>query len=75
MVNAVTGNASQTHFQLLRHGIINWLTRGVFLGHQRDYFAMQVDDVFLPDDRWDMARNLTGVDGPTTAADEYQCDP
>ena len=74
MVNAVPGNASQTHHQLLRHGIINWLTRGVFLGHQRDYFAMQVDDVFLPDDRWDMARNLTGVDGPTTAADEYQCD-
>ncbi len=74
MVNAVTGNASQTHHQLLRHGIINWLTRGVFLGHQRDYFAMQVDDVFLPDDRWDMARNLTGVDGPTTATDEYQCD-
>lgn len=74
MVNAVPGNASQSHHQLLRHGIINWLTRGVFLGHQRDYFAMQADDIFLPDDRWDMERNLTGVDGTTTASDEYQCD-
>jgi hypothetical protein len=74
MVSALTGNGSQTHFQFLRHGVISWLTGGVFLGHQRNYFETQVDDIFLPNDRWDMVENKTGVDEPTSSPDEYQCD-
>lgn len=74
MISTLTGGRFQTHHQLLRHGIITWVTGGVFLGNQRNYYEMQVDDIFLPNDRWDMNENKTGVDEPTTSPDEYQCD-
>jgi hypothetical protein len=53
MVCTVDGNAAMIHVQLLRHGMLRWVTRGVYLGHQRHYLAVQVDDVFLSDDSWD----------------------
>ena len=49
----VASNQFQNHDQLLRHGMLNWVTRGVYLGYQRNYLELQVDDVFLPDDAWD----------------------
>ena len=33
MVMTVASNATQSHDQLLRHGMINWVTRGVYLGY------------------------------------------
>ena len=33
--------------------MLNWVTRGVFLGYQRSYLELDVDDVFLGDDKWD----------------------
>ncbi|MEW6581994.1 MAG: hypothetical protein AB1416_04455, partial [Actinomycetota bacterium] len=62
MVMTVPGNQHQIHNALLRHGMLNWVTRGVYLGYQRDYFEMQVDDVFLTDDRWDVTTNTTPCD-------------
>jgi hypothetical protein len=53
MVCTVDGNAAMIHVQLLRHGMLRWATRGVYLGHQRHYLGLQVDDVFLSDDSWD----------------------
>ncbi|MCW2634838.1 MAG: hypothetical protein JWQ99_1205 [Blastococcus sp.] len=44
------------------HGVVTWMTRGIHLGHQRNYFAVQVDDVFLPDGRWSVAGNCTPGD-------------
>lgn len=55
MVCTVDGNAGMIHVQLLRHGMLRWVTRGVYLGHQRHYLGLQVDDVFLSDDSWDPA--------------------
>jgi hypothetical protein len=75
MVSTLDGNENQLHEQLLRHGILNWVTRGVHLGYQRDYFGMEVDDIFLADDRWDSTLKRTLVDGPTTAADEVTFAP
>ena len=49
----VASNQFQSHNQLLRHGMLNWVTRGVFLGYQRNYLELQVDDLFLGDDAWD----------------------
>ena len=43
----VASNQFQSHNQLLRHGMLNWVTRGVFLGYQRNYLELQVDDLFL----------------------------
>ena len=51
----VASNQFQNHNQLLRHGMLNWVTRGVFLGYQRNYLEVQVDDLFLGDDAWDPA--------------------
>jgi hypothetical protein len=59
MVCTVDGNAAMIHVQLLRHGMLRWVTRGVYLGHERQYLALQVDDVFLSDDSWDPASART----------------
>lgn len=53
LVCTVDGNASMIHVQLLRHGMLRWVTRGVYLGHERHYLGLHVDDVFLGDDSWD----------------------
>ncbi len=59
MVGTFDGNQFQLHSQLLRHGELAWVTRGTYLGDQRNYLEMQVDDVFLPDDIWDPASHTT----------------
>ena len=71
----IDSNENQLHAQILRHGMLSWVTRGVFLGYQRNYYEMQVDDVFLPDARWSTTLKRSLVDGPTAAPDETQCDP
>ncbi|HEV7751545.1 MAG TPA: hypothetical protein VGO71_08380, partial [Baekduia sp.] len=67
MVMTVASNQYQSHAQLLRHGMLNWVTRGVFLGYQRNYLELQVDDLFLGDDAWDPATHTTNY-GPDTAS-------
>jgi hypothetical protein len=52
-------NHNQQQFRLLAHGIISWLTKGIHLGYQRNYFAVHVDDLFLPDARWSIDANCT----------------
>jgi hypothetical protein len=52
-------NFHQRQFRLLAHGIVTWLTRGIHLGYHRNYFAVHVDDVFLPDSRWSVDGNCT----------------
>ena len=42
--------------------MLNWVTRGVFLGYQRNYLELQVDDLFLGDDAWDPATHTTNYD-------------
>ena len=51
-------NRYQTHGLVLGHGLVNWLTKGVHLGHWRNWFSLHVDDVLLPDDRWHTAGQL-----------------
>ena len=62
MVMTVAANENQSHAQLLRHGMLNWVTRGVFLGYQRNYLELQVDDLFLGDDAWQPATHSTSYD-------------
>jgi hypothetical protein len=62
LVMTVAANENQSHAQLLRHGMLNWVTRGVFLGYQRNYLELQVDDLFLGDDAWDPATHATNYD-------------
>ncbi len=51
------------HFRLLSHGLVNWASGGVHLGLRRFYLAAQVDDVLLPNFRWDVAANETKFGG------------
>ena len=62
MVVTVASNEYQIQAQLLRHGELNWVTRGVFLGYQRNYLELQIDDLFLGDDAWDPATHTTSYD-------------
>ncbi|MFL6055104.1 MAG: hypothetical protein ACJ72W_19660 [Actinoallomurus sp.] len=65
MVLTFAYNSAQWQFQTIGHGIITWLTKGVHLGYDRNYFAVNVDDVLLPDSRWDTEHNCTpGEDCP-----------
>jgi hypothetical protein len=59
MVMTVEGNQYQTQTQLLRHGLLRWVTGGVYLGHQRNYFQMHIDDVFTANTRWNTGSNTT----------------
>ncbi|MER6161690.1 hypothetical protein ABT147_40310 [Streptomyces sp. NPDC001868] len=52
-------NQYQRQFRVLARGIVEWLTDGVHLGRNRNYFAVHVDDVFAPDSRWDTEHNCT----------------
>ncbi|MER7275679.1 hypothetical protein ABT369_14575 [Dactylosporangium sp. NPDC000244] len=59
LVVTLAANRFQTHAMELGHGLITWLTRGTHLGYTRNYFSVHVDDVLLPDDRWDTVHNCT----------------
>lgn len=40
------------HSVALGYGIVNWVTRGLFLGDRRVYVSAQVDDLYLPNEMW-----------------------
>ncbi len=55
MVESFNQNQYQLQAELLRHGALNWVTRGVYFGDQRNYVEMDIDDTFTPDDSWNTA--------------------
>ncbi|MFI1488135.1 hypothetical protein [Streptomyces sp. NPDC020747] len=55
-------NHYQQQFRVLARGVVEWLTQGVHLGQNRNYFSVHVDGVFAPDSRWDTERNCTPGD-------------
>jgi hypothetical protein len=57
MVSTVDANQYMLHNQLLRHGMLTWVTRGTYLGTERNYLAYHVDDICLSSDRWNPATN------------------
>ncbi|MBX3314171.1 MAG: hypothetical protein KF906_07605 [Actinobacteria bacterium] len=62
----ITGNEYQEYARVIAPVAIDYLTRGVHLGQWRNYFAVHIDDVFLPDERWSTTSNCTpGEDCPT----------
>jgi len=66
LVVTMDANAYQIQSLLLGHGLIGWATHGIRLGYQRTYFAMHIDDIFLPDDRWDTVAHVTHEDDGAT---------
>ncbi len=41
-----------THGQVLGYGLVNWVTKGLFLGERHALLDPQPDDVFIEDDTW-----------------------
>lgn len=64
MAISADGNPELTHTLLLGYGVVNWVTRGVFLGERKIYMSAQPDDVFIPDELWDPVTKATPVDNP-----------
>lgn len=40
------------HNMVLSYGLVNWLTKGLFLGQRHIYMSAQVDDLFIDDSEW-----------------------
>ncbi|MEY9849947.1 hypothetical protein [Streptacidiphilus sp. MAP5-3] len=55
-------NQYQQQYRLLARGIVDWMTQGVHIGFDRNYFEQDIDDVFLPDDRWSSTAKCTPGD-------------
>jgi hypothetical protein len=51
---ALTFDSNQhlIHSLSLSYGLVNWVTKGVFVGDRQIYLGAQVDDYFIPDDMW-----------------------
>lgn len=62
LVNTVDTNEWSLHGHALFQGMLEWVTRGVHLGVSRNYFGMDVDDLFLPDNRWTAVGHTTPDD-------------
>lgn len=59
LFNAFGSNQYQQHFQVLSHGQLEWLTRGVRLGEYANWFSVHSDDVLMADALWNMQGNCT----------------
>lgn len=68
------GNPHLTHTLLLGYGVINWVSKGFFLGERKVYLNAQPDDVMIPDDLWDVKAlsDLTGREYRMTGTDYNQ---
>ncbi|MFZ1153924.1 MAG: hypothetical protein WAN93_03355, partial [Solirubrobacteraceae bacterium] len=73
MVETFNQNANQLQAELLRHGALNWVTRGVYFGDQRNYYEAHIDDNFLSDDSWSTTTHATDFD-PKDAIREVPTD-
>jgi hypothetical protein len=40
------------HSQVLGYDLVNWVTRGLFLGERHAYMSPQIDDLYLADTMW-----------------------
>jgi len=65
MIMTMDSNPNLTHALVLEYGLVNWVSRGLFIGKKRAYLTPQVDDVFIDDDVWDTSthRNNPELDG------------
>jgi hypothetical protein len=51
----MTHNPHLLHTLLLGYGLVNWVTRRLFIGQRHFYLSLQVDDIFNFNHLWDTA--------------------
>lgn len=57
-------NPHLTHTWLLGYGLVNWVTRGLFLGQRHVYLSIQVDDIFNSNHLWDVETQVEETGPP-----------
>lgn len=62
----VDSNQYLIHSIVLSYGLINWVTKGIFIGERHVYLQSQIDDIFLDDNTWAPA-TVCGTSVDTTA--------
>ena len=62
MVQTFDANPTQVHGLLLCRGQLAWLTRGTYLGYERHYLSVQVDDVLLANHSWSVGAHRSDRD-------------
>lgn len=67
----VANNTELVHSLLLSYGLVNWATKGLFLGERHVNTSYQIDDLYIADDIWDPAAlsDQTGLSYRNDAAD------
>jgi hypothetical protein len=56
------------HSLAFGYGLVNWVTKGLFIGHRKAYFSPQIDDIFLGSDLFDATN-------PNCKPPGFQLDP
>jgi hypothetical protein len=73
MLQTFDANLAQVHGLLLRRGQLAWLTRGAYVGYERHYLSIQIDDVLLANHSWSVGAHRSDRDPSSsvrmTAAD------
>ena len=63
------GNFFLVHSLVLAHGLMNWVTGGLFVGERRTYLTSQIDDIFIDNDMYGGGTyRLNATDWTSTAA-------
>jgi hypothetical protein len=57
------------HSQVLAYGVVNWVTKGLYLGKKRIAIVPQVDDLFIDNDQWNVNTNTNSGVYRNTSAD------
>src|SRR5213075_334526 len=67
------GNYFLVHSLALMHGVLNWVTGGLFLGERHIYMSPQVDDIFIDSDIYGGGTyRISGVDWTMNSAWQTQ---
>jgi Bacterial Ig-like domain (group 2)/Abnormal spindle-like microcephaly-assoc'd, ASPM-SPD-2-Hydin len=61
------------HNLVVAYGLLNWVTKGVFLGEYHIYASAQVDDVFIDDSEW-IAGTKCGTDSGADSLPTFRLD-
>ncbi|MDP2163821.1 MAG: JDVT-CTERM domain-containing protein [Hydrogenophaga sp.] len=65
----LASNPNLNHVWLLGPGMVNWLTKGVYMGERSSYLLAQPDDVLSGSDIWNPDTNANGGTYRTSADD------
>jgi hypothetical protein len=57
MVQTFDANFAQAQGQLLRSGQLAWLTGGTYIGFERNYLSIQIDDVLARNHSWSVDKH------------------